>query len=360
MPNGEDYYQILGVPRDASQEQIKSTYRKLARKFHPDRNPGDKEAEERFKKINQAFEVLGDSRKRAEYDQGVRFFREGGGTWEDFLRREPGFGADFDIFGDLFNLFGGGRRAAAPERGRDAYYTLQLSFEDAMKGVATRISVAREDLCPTCGGSGAKPGTSAKTCPVCGGRGVVLQSQGFFSISRTCSNCGGTGKVVETPCPTCHGRGRTEKVEQLTVKIPAGVEDGSTIRVRGKGEGGLRGGPPGDLYVATKVARHRFFRRDGSDIWVDVPVTFPEAALGTTVTIPTLDGKVTLKIPAGAQSDQVFRIRGKGAAKLRGIGRGDMLARLKIVVPSKLSAQEKELLTRLGGLSKEDVRKELI
>lgn len=361
MVDGKDYYEILGVPRDASEKDIKDAYRRLARKYHPDQNPGNKEAEEKFKEANQAYEILGDPKKRADYDQGVRFFREGG-TWEDFLRRDFGRGfGDFDIFGDLFDIFTGGMgaRRAAPERGRDIYYTLQLSFDDAMKGVATRVNVTHEEVCPTCGGSGAKPGTAPKACPVCNGRGMVSRSQGFFSISQTCRNCAGTGKVIDQPCPTCHGRGRAPKAEQLTVKIPAGVEDGSTIRVKGKGEAGVRGGPPGDLYVVTKVAPHRFFRRDGSDLWLDLPVTFPELALGTTVKVLTLDGTVTLRIPAGAQADQVFRLRGKGASKLKGLGRGDMLVKLKIVVPSKLSAQERELLMRFGKLGTEDVRKDL-
>lgn len=361
MVDGKDYYEILGVPRDASQKDIKDAYRKLARKHHPDANPGNKEAEEKFKEISQAYEVLGDAKKRAEYDQGARFFRQGV-PWEEFTR--PGFRGfeDFDIFGDLFDIFTGGprtRRAAGPERGADIYHTLRLSFEDAMRGAATRINVTRNEICPTCGGSGARPGTAPKTCPVCQGRGVVSRSQGFFSISQTCRNCAGTGQVIDQPCPTCHGRGRAPKAEQLTVRIPAGVEDGSTIRVRGKGEAGMRGGPHGDLYVTVSVSPHRFFRREGSDIWLDLPVTFPEVALGATLRVPTLDGRVSLKIPPGAQSEQVLRLKGMGAPRLRGLGRGDMLVKLKVVVPGRLSAEEKELLTRLSKLTKEDVRRDL-
>lgn len=360
MANGKDFYDILGVARDAGADEIKKAYRKLARKYHPDANPGDKTAEERFKEVSQAYEVLGDAKKRAEYDQGVRFFQQGGaGGFEGFGQDAP-FGG-FDIFGDIFDLFTAGQaRRAGPERGRDLYYNLTLKFEDAVKGTAVKIDVPHHVTCVTCGGVGAKPGTGPKICSVCQGRGMVSASQGFFSISQPCRSCGGVGEVIEQPCEVCRGSGRAPKTESLTVRIPAGVHDGSSIRVKGKGEAGHRGGPAGDLFVVGRVMPHRFFRREGDDIWIDLPVKITEAALGAKVKVPTLNGSVTLKIPAGSQSDQMFRLKGKGVARLKGLGRGDMYVRLKIAVPRKLSAEERELLDRLDKVSPEDPRKGLV
>ncbi len=357
-----DFYEVLGVSKEASQEDIKKAYRKLARQHHPDANAGNKEAEEKFKEVSQAYEVLGDAKKRGDYDRGVRSFGNGGpGAGQQYGQYE-GFGEGGFDFGDIFDMFtGGGRtRAAGPERGRDTYYNLRLNFDDAVKGTAVRIEVAHEVDCTACGASGAKAGTSPKICPNCGGRGVVSNTQGFFSIQQPCRNCAGTGHIIETPCPECKGRGRTHVTEKLTAKIPAGVDTGSTIRVKGKGEAGLRGGPPGDLYVVTQVAPHRFFRRDGANIWLDLPVTYPELALGAKLKVPTLNGGITLKVPSGAQADQVLRVGGKGAPCLKGLGRGDMFVRLKVVVPNRLSAEEKELLTRLAKSSKEDVRRNLV
>jgi molecular chaperone DnaJ len=360
----EDYYKLLGVAKDASQDDIKKAYRKLARQHHPDANPDNKAAEEKFKEVSQAYEILGDEKKRAEYDRGVRYFGAGGpGAGQEYGQ---GFGGQqgfdpSDIFGDIFDMFsGGGRgRPRGPERGRDQYYNLRMNFDDAVNGTAVKINVAHEVDCASCNATGAKAGTSPKTCPNCGGRGVVSNTQGFFSIQQPCHNCGGTGTIIETPCPDCRGRGRTSVNEHITVKIPAGVVHGSTIRVKGKGEAGLRGGPAGDLYVVAQVAPHKFFVRDGADVWLDLPVTYPEMALGAKIEVPTLNGHVTLKIPAGSQVDQVLRVGGKGAPRLKGLGRGDMFVRLKIAVPGKLNAEEKELLTKLTKAVKEDVRKGL-
>lgn len=361
-----DYYEILGVAKDAGQEDIKKAYRKLARQHHPDANPDNKGAEEKFKEASQAYEVLSDPKKRSDYDNGVRAFGPGGpggpGAGQDYGAGFGGFNAGgSDIFGDIFEMFGGGGRARSrgPERGRDAQYNLRLNFDDAVNGSAVRIDVAHEVDCNACGATGAKAGTSPKACPACGGRGVISNTQGFFSIQQPCRNCAGTGQIIEEPCPDCRGRGRVGTTENLTVKIPAGVENGSTIRVKGKGEAGLRGGPSGDLYVVTQVAPHKYFRRDHADVWLDLPITYPELALGAKIAVPTLTGQVTLKVPAGSQADQVLRVGGKGAPRLRGMGRGDMFVRLKVVVPGKLNAEEKELLNKLTKAGKEDVRKGL-
>ena len=358
-----DFYEVLGVAKGASQDDIKKAYRKLARKFHPDANDGDKGAEEKFKEVSQAYEVLGDAKKRADYDQGVRIFGEGGPYGgAGYSQWQPGTDtAGFDIFGDIFDMFTGGARTRArgPQKGRDTYYNLRLSFDDAIKGTAVRIDVAHEVDCKACGATGSKAGTTPVTCPNCGGRGVTSHTQGPFSIQQPCRNCAGTGRIIETPCPNCGGRGRATVNEKLTVKIPAGVITGSTVRVRGKGEAGQRGGPSGDLYVVTQVAAHKFFRRDGANIWLDLPVTYPELALGAKLKVPTINGSVTLRVPAGAQADQILRVGGKGVPRLKGLGRGDMYVRLKVVVPGKLSAEEKELLNKLGKAAREDVRQGL-
>lgn len=362
-----DFYEVLGVAKDATQDEIKKAYRKLARQHHPDANPDNKESEEKFKETAQAYEVLGDEKKRADYDRGVRYFGAGGpGGGQQYGGQGQGYGGfdtgGFDIFGDIFDMFtgGGGRpRQRGPERGRDMQYNLRINFDDAVKGSAVRIKVTHEVDCKTCGATGAKAGTSPKQCPACGGRGVVSNTQGFFSIQQPCRNCGGTGSIIENPCPDCRGRGRVNATEEITVKIPAGVENGSTVRVRGKGEAGHRGGPAGDLFVVTQVSPHRFFRRDGADIWLDLPVTYPELALGAKIEVPTLTGTVTLKIPAGSQVDQVLRVNGKGTPRLRGVGKGDMFVRLVAPVPKKLTAEEKELLTKLKKAAKDDIRKGL-
>ena len=363
MPS--DLYETLGVSRTASAEEIKKSYRKLARRHHPDANPGDKEAEERFKKVQNAYDILSDADKRKQYDTfGARGPQMGGAGpggvhFEQFdLGDLGGLGG----FGDVFaNLFGGGGRAHSQAlKGADTEATLNLSFEDSLGGAETRIPVEADVACSTCAGSGAKPGTSPKTCPQCGGRGVVAESQGPFAISQPCRRCRGAGMIIESPCPTCHGSGHVRRTKQYKVKIPAGVKDGTRIRLKAKGEAGLNGGPPGDLYVVTRVAPSSLYERRGADLVVEVPVTYPEAALGATVEIPTPDGAISLKIPAGSESGKLLRVRGHGAPKLKGSGRGDLLARVRVTVPKKLSKAEKEALEQLKSVSRENPRERLV
>lgn len=363
--NGKDLYKILGVSKDAKQKEIKEAYRKLARKYHPDANPNNKEAEEKFKEISQAYEVLGSTKKRAEYDQvtsmfgagayGTRGFRGAGPTgFEDIF-------SDFGGFGDIFDIFMGrpGSRAKAPERGKDIYYQLNLSFDDAARGVTTKLNITRETACPKCNGSGAKPGTTSRICPYCHGTGFVAQNQGFFSLSTTCSRCLGQGSIIENPCPNCRGSGRAPETNKINVRIPAGVDNGSKIKVRGEGEAGFRGGPPGDLYIITKVAPHPLFKRDGSDIYLDLPLTFSEAALGIKIEVPTLNGSLSLKVPPGTQNGQVFRLPGRGMSE-PGIGRkGNMYVRARVVVPTRLGRKEKEILSEFARLHKDNPRTEI-
>ncbi|MDO8886560.1 molecular chaperone DnaJ [Candidatus Oleimmundimicrobium sp.] len=361
MPNrrSKDYYKILGVDKKATQDEIKKAYRKLAHKYHPDKaQEGEKkQAEEKFKEIAEAYEVLGNSKKRQEYDQGTRFFESGFRPGADFGSGSSS--GDFGQFTDIFDLFGMGKRGRsyeAPEKGRDLQYSIQLPFEQAISGASVKINIMREDICSNCKGTGAKPGTFPKNCPTCGGSGQVAQNQGFFSISRPCPQCLGRGVVIENPCPVCRGMGRAKKTEPFMVKIPAGVSDGSRIRFPRKGEAGLRGGPFGDLYIITKVRPHPIFKRDGSNILLDLPITFTEVALGTKVKVPTMNKSVSLKIPAGTQDGQVFRLKGKGAPRLKGLGKGDMLIKIKLVVPKKLSNEEKKLLEMLAEKHKENPR----
>ncbi len=358
----KDYYEILGVDKKSTQDEIKKSYRKLARKYHPDRaSEGEKKkSEEKFKEISEAYEVLGNPKKRQEYDQGARFFESGFRPGADF-----GFGApsgDFGQFSDIFDLFGTGKKRRgyeAPEKGRDLQYNVQLSFEQALKGAAVKINVMREKVCSNCGGTGAKPGTFPKKCPTCGGRGQIAQNQGFFSISRPCPQCLGRGVVIDNPCSVCRGTGRAKKTEPIAVKIPAGVTDGSRIRFPGKGEAGYRGGPHGDLYVITRVNSHSIFKRDGSNILLDLPISFTEAVLGTKVKVPTTNGVVSLKIPVGTQDGQVFRLKGKGAPRLKGMGKGDMLVKVRLVIPRKLDKEEKEILKKFAEKRKENPREHL-
>jgi len=348
-------YETLGVAKNASADEIKKAYRKLARQYHPDKNPGDSAAEERFKEVQNAYDLLSDDEKREQYDRfGSRNGRGPGGpgggyTWTT----TEGF--DFGDLGDLLGgMFGGGRFGAGgqPEsraqRGNDVEVQVNLSFEDALRGVETKIPVALDVACHTCGGSGAKPGTAPKVCPQCGGRGVVAESQGFFALSQPCPRCRGNGTVIEDPCPTCHGTGRERRTKRYTVKIPAGAKDGTRIRLKGKGEAGWNGGPAGDLYVVTRVEPSKTFHRRGNDLLVDVHVPFTDAALGTTASVPTpVGGNVSVKIPAGSTDGKLLRVRGKGAPQLKGSGRGDLIARVKIDVPKKLSKKERELLEQL-------------
>ncbi|GAB4249362.1 MAG: molecular chaperone DnaJ [Thermoleophilia bacterium] len=367
MPvTNKDYYEILGVGKKAGQDEIRKAYRKLARKYHPDANPNDPKAEERFKEISEAYEVLSDPEKRQQYDQGPStFFGQGfggpggpGGAGGGF-GGQP-FGGDFaDLFSSLFG--GGGFRTETrgrprATRGQDVTATVNLSFEDALRGVTTKIQVPRSVQCSTCNGSGAAPGTRPQTCPVCQGRGVVSQNQGIFALSQPCPRCGGNGVVIENPCPTCQGTGSVRKMKTYTVPIPAGVKDGTKIRLKGKGESSPGGGPPGDLYVVTHVEDSDLFQRRGSDVIIEVPVTIAEAALGARVQVPTPDGKVALKVPAGVRDGTLLRIAGKGAPKLGDKGRGDLLARIRIETPKNLTKEQKELLEQFQELRAENPR----
>lgn len=356
-----DLYEVLGVKKTATQDEIKKAYRKLARKYHPDANPNDPKAEERFKEISTAYETLSDPEKRRQYDAGpTRFFGQGSGGFDPrSFQGGQGFGDFADLFGNLFGGAFGRRREAQPEKGRDVTVAVTISFEDALKGVTTKISVPKTAQCSTCGGSGAAPGTAPKTCPVCQGRGVTTQNQGFFALSQPCPRCGGNGTVVENPCPTCGGQGVTQVLKKYTVPLPAGVKDGTKIRLKGKGEAGLRGGPPGDLYVVTRVEESPVFERRGNDLVIDVPVTFAEAALGATVAVPTPDGKVALKIPAGVQDGRMLRIAGHGAPRLGEAGKGDLMARIRVVTPSRLTAEERALLEKFQKIHRENPREGL-
>ena len=363
-----DYYEVLGVPRSASEDDIKKAFRKLARKHHPDAGG----SEERFKEVNEAYETLSDPEKRQQYDQFGRYYGGGGpgpgpgGPGGPFGGPGgpggPG-GAQWNVnvedlgdLGDLFgSMFGGGGGAQAAgarrraHRGRDLQYDLDLSWDDALDGTSVKVDVQRQEKCPTCKGSGAKPGTSPVTCPACGGTGTQAQAQGMFGFQRPCPRCGGGGKVIENPCATCRGKGEVVKSKPLTLNIPAGVADGGKIRFSGKGETGAAGGPPGDLYVVTHVKKHPFFTRDGADVSLDLPVTFSEATLGATVEVPTPVGPVNIKITAGTKDGKVYRLKGKGAPRLKGSGRGDLRAKVRIDVPGHLTAEQKELLKRFAS-----------
>ncbi len=353
----KDFYETLGVARGAPQDEIKKAYRKLARRYHPDANPGDASAEERFKEVQHAYDVLSDSEKRKQYD---RF----GGT-----NGRPGPGGfrfdtenfDFADLGDIFGGFFGGRtqQQERGQRGRDLEVEVRLSFEDSLRGVETTIPVELETACRECGGSGAKPGTAPKLCPECHGRGVKAESQGLFALSQPCPRCRGNGTVIEDPCPTCRGTGRERRTKRYTVKIPAGVKDGSRIRLRGKGEAGWGGAEAGDLFVVTRVAPSKLYTRRGDDLVVDVPITYPEAALGATVEVPTPEGSVMVKVKPGTEDGTLLRVKGKGASKLKGSGKGDLLARVKLSVPKKLNKKEREAVEALQKASRENPREGL-
>lgn len=348
-----DYYEVLGVERGASSEQIKSAYRKLALKYHPDRNPENKhEAEERFRQATEAYSVLSDAQKRQIYD---RYGHAGlGNRGYDAADFSASIFEDFrDIFGDLFgfeDVFGGGGRrrgrGSRGQRGADLRYDMALSFEDAAAGVNTQIKISRHELCEACRGTGAKPGTGMATCQTCHGRGQVQYQQGFFAISRTCPACGGAGQVIRDACASCRGQGRLERERTLEVGVPAGVDSGTRLRMAGQGEPGANGGPPGDLYIFLEVKEHPFFERRGADLYCTVPISFPQAALGTTVKIPLLNGEEELHIPEGTQSGQIFRQKGKGLPNPHG-GRGDLYVNVRVVVPSKLSREHRRVLEQL-------------
>lgn len=367
MPPRTDYYKVLGVDRKASAQDIKKAYRKLAREHHPDRNPGNKDAETRFKEVSEAYDVLGDTEKRGQYDAGTGPFATAGGPGG-----AGGFGnfQGFDFggagMGDILsNIFGGsGRRGRgqgrpAQERGADLEAHVQVSFDQAIHGAQLPISVPTHQRCPTCHGTGAKPGTSPKVCPVCQGRGVETEGQGVFSLSRPCSRCGGTGTVIEDPCPTCHGSGAVRTVKRLRVNIPPGVKEGSRIRIASKGEPGRGGAPHGDLYLITHVTPSPVFTRRGNDVQVDVPLTIPEALLGAEVRVPTLDATKTLRVRPGTKHGTVQALRGEGPPRLGGKGNGDIRYRFTIEVPDHLTEEQTEAVDTLAKVMNGDPRAQL-
>jgi molecular chaperone DnaJ len=360
MPAVKDPYQTLGVDRKASDEEIKKAYRKLARQYHPDRNAGDKAAEERFKEVQEAYSILSDAEKRKAYDSGGGIFGGGGGFDPGAFR--GGFGGFGDILSDLFGSAGGGRAGGAPrpERGRDLETDVHVSFEQAMEGAQVPVSVPLSAPCPTCHGTGAKPGTTPTVCSRCQGRGLEQESQGLFSISQPCRQCGGTGTEIKDPCPTCQGSGRTRQVKRYRVNIPAGVRDGGRVRLAGKGEAGPRGGPPGDLYVVTHVGESPVFTRKGDNLEVEVPITIPEAIRGATIEVPTLSGAKRIRVPPGTQHGTIQRLRGEGPAKLSGRGRGDIHYRLAIDVPRSLSREQREAVDDLAAVMDGNPRERLL
>lgn len=366
-----DYYEILGIGRNATQEEIKKVYRHLALKYHPDRVPADqkKEAEERFKEISEAYEVLSDPEKRAAYDrygpaglEGV--FKSGGFTWQDFTHFDDlkdifggfdlsdlfrGFGFDTDVFEEVWT--GGGRRG--PRRGADLRYSLEIEFKEAAFGTEKPITIWRYELCGECDGSGAKKGSKRESCSACGGRGQVYTQAGFFSISRTCERCGGEGSVIKAPCGACGGRGRVKTKRSIKVKVPAGVDSGLRLRISQEGEAGEKGGRRGDLYVVINVKPHEIFERHNSDIYCEVPISFTTAVFGGEIDVPTLESKVKMKIPPGTQSGKIFRLRGKGIAHLNGYGRGDELVKVQVETPTSLTREQKRLLKEFARVSGE-------
>jgi molecular chaperone DnaJ len=355
--SNRDYYEVLGVTRTASDQDIKSAYRRLAVRFHPDKNPNDASAEEKFKEAAEAYGVLADAEQRRRYDRfGHAGVSSSAGAWG-----APGFGGIEDILGDLFgfgDVFSGARtgsRRSAAQRGADLRYDLEITLEEAAGGMTAQLRIPRLEGCETCKGSGAAEGTQPETCHTCGGTGQVRYQQGFFSVARTCHACRGAGRVIKNPCPDCNGAGRVEREKQMEVKIPAGVETGSRLRVQGEGEAGTQGGGAGDLYVVIHVAEHEQFERQGSNLYEAVPITFAQAALGSEIFVKTLDSEEKLKIPMGTQTGTVFRLKGKGMPALGGRGRGDLYVSVTVVTPTTLTREQKRLLEQLAEVENKDL-----
>ena len=353
-----DYYEILSVERTATDGEIKSAYRKLALKYHPDRNPGDKQAEESFKECAEAYAVLADGDKRAAYDRfghaGVASAAGAGGFDPSvFTGFEDILGGLGDIFG-FGDLFGGGRRRAGPQRGRDLRYDLEISFEESAQGAETTVQIPREENCDACKGSGAAPGTQPTMCSMCRGQGQVRTQQGFFTVARTCPQCRGNGKTISKPCTTCRGAGRIAKERKITVKIPPGIATGQQLRLQGEGEAGYAGGPPGSLYVVIQVQEHEYFRRDGMNLFCEVPVNFTTVVLGGEIEVPTLDGMETVKVPDGTPTGTTLRLRGKGMPDVNGRGRGDLFATVQVKTPRKLNKEQRQAIEQLAKVLPKD------
>jgi molecular chaperone DnaJ len=347
-----DYYDVLGVTRTATDVEIKSAYRRLAMKHHPDRNPGDKAAEEAFKECAEAYSLLGDSEKRGLYDRfGHAGVGNAAGAGQGF---DPSMFNEFDfadILGNMFvfgDLFGGGRRRGGPQRGADLRYDLEVSFEEAARGTETQIQIPRHEACDTCKGSGSAPGTQPETCSRCRGTGQVRTQRGFLVVAGTCANCRGTGKTISKPCATCNGAGQIARERKITVKIPPGIAEGQQLRLQNEGEGGSAGGPAGHLYVVIHVQEHEFFRRDGVNLFCEIPVNFPTVALGGEIQVPTLDGPETVKIPEGTQTGTTLRLRGKGLPDVNGRGKGDLFATVQVQTPKKLTKEQRGLVEQLS------------